>query len=63
MKASIENRDEFRIEKIGLLRTATPAATTIKPTLDHQTALDSVLRAERKKAEAITLLRSHPQIY
>ena len=63
MKASIENRDEFRIEKMGLLRTATPAATPIKPPLDHQIILDGVLRAERTKAEAVTLLRSHPQIY
>jgi hypothetical protein len=62
MKTSIET-SRIRIGKVNLLHTAKPTAVNIKLAFDHQSAEKSMLEAERKKAEAITILRSYPRIY
>ncbi len=62
MKASIE-KNRITMGKVSLLHTTKPTAANAIVAFDHQSARETVLEAERKKAEAITILRSYPRIY
>jgi hypothetical protein len=62
MKASIE-KNRIKMGKVSLLYTTKSTAANAKVAFDHQSARETVLEAERKKAEAITILRSYLRIY